>query len=57
MRSMAVFVKGGEYMDVAKHLYSDSDINRIKAERQQIEEEASALRRLDMFRRIAKRFD
>lgn len=57
MRGMSVFVKGGEFTDMAKHLYPPTEMKRIEAERQAMEEELSAMRRLDMFRAIARRFD
>lgn len=44
-------------MQMAGHLYPKTDIELIQAERQVAEEDVSALRRLDMFRRIARRFD
>ena len=56
-RAIQLFSEGGDFMQMAGHLYPKTDIELIQAERQVAEEDVSALRRLDMFRRIARRFD
>ncbi len=57
LKSMTLITNGGSYIDAVGHLYSKAEIGEAERKREEELAKASEMRRLVMFRNIAKRFD
>ena len=57
VKTLSLMTNGGSFIDAIGHLYSKSEIGEADKQRKEEIAKASDMRRLVMFRNIAKRFD